>query len=91
MTIAVEPLCNWILMMMMMVLYSQYRVNWGTNLSIVCILCNMFLLLLRVRLPCQRCASTAMGLNGNGHFNGMGTAVAPVSIAASAGSRCSCR
>ena len=39
----------------------------------------------------QRCASTATGLNGNGRFNGTGTAVAPVSVAASAGNRCSCR
>ena len=39
----------------------------------------------------QRCASTATGLNGNGRFNGTGTAVAPVYGAASAGSRCSCR
>ena len=30
----------------------------------------------------QRCGSTAMGLNGNGRFNGTGTAVAPVTIAA---------
>ena len=39
----------------------------------------------------QRCASTATGLNGNGRFNGTGIAVAPVSVAASAGSHCSCR
>ena len=38
----------------------------------------------------QRCAPTATGVNGNGRFNGIGTAVAPISIAASAGSRCSC-
>ena len=38
----------------------------------------------------QGCVPTAMGVNSNGHFNGMGTAVAPVPIAASAGSRCSC-
>ena len=37
---------------------------------------------------CQRCAPTATGVNGNGHFNGMGTAVAPVPVAASAGSHC---
>ena len=39
----------------------------------------------------QRCASTATGLNGNGRFNGTRMAVAPVPVAASAGSRCSCR
>ena len=39
----------------------------------------------------QRCASTATGLNGNGRFNGTGTAIAPVSVEASAGSRYRCR
>ena len=32
-----------------------------------------------------------MGTNGNGRFNETGTAVAPISIAASIGNRCSCR
>ena len=39
----------------------------------------------------QRCTPTAMGLNGKGRFNGKGTVVAPISVVASAGSRCSCR
>ena len=39
----------------------------------------------------QRCAPTATGVNGNGHFNGMGMAVGPVSIAASTGNYSNCR
>ena len=38
----------------------------------------------------QRCESTAMGPNGNGRFNKMGKAVAPISVASSIGNRCSC-
>ena len=30
----------------------------------------------------QRCAPMATGVNGNGHFNGTGTAIVPVSIVA---------
>ena len=37
----------------------------------------------------QRCALTATGSNDNSHFNGTGTAIAPVSGATSAANRCS--
>ena len=48
---------------------------------------------LHARSPQQAKTNSAseMCLNGNGRFNGRGTAVAPVPVAASAGSRCSCR
>ena len=39
----------------------------------------------------QRCAAIVTGPNSNGHFNGMGAAVAPVPIEPLAGSRCSAR
>ena len=53
--------------------------------------CLLHLLFAFMYTSYQRCAPMARGLNSNGRFNGTGTAVAPVPVVASSGSRCSCR